>query len=124
MGRMRTPLKFTIKTDAARHVLPLCVLCAAMYGQTDGSILGIVKDSTGAVMPRATIGVTNLETGSNKTTESDSSGFFQVLALSRGFYSVSISAPGFAVWQLDRAELTVGEQKRLEPVLNSGDVKQ
>src|SRR5947209_13575323 len=91
-------------------------LAVAQTG-TEGSILGVVKDSSGAVVPGASVVVTNLETGISTSAVTDGSGFFQVLALPRGTYSVAISAPHFSGWRVSAAELTAGEAKRIEPVL-------
>ncbi len=90
----------------------------------DGSILGIVKDSSGAALPKSNIAVNNIETGLSKTVTADEGGYFQVLALPRGVYSVVVSLPHFTTWRVAGVELVAGEQKRLEPVLNVGDVKQ
>src|SRR5205085_1912667 len=49
---------------------------------------------------------------------------FQVLALPRGIYSVQVSSPSFSTWQLTGVELTAGEQKRVQPQLVVGDIKQ
>jgi Carboxypeptidase regulatory-like domain len=90
----------------------------------EGSILGVVHDPAGAVVAAASVTVTNTETGLTKSTLTDSNGYFQVLALPRGIYSVQVSAPRFSTWQLNAVELTAGEQKRVQPQLTIGDVKQ
>src|SRR4029077_13680016 len=97
--------------------------CLAQLG-TEGSILGIVHDPAGAVVPGAAVTVTNTETGLTKSTLTDANGYFQVLALPRGFYSVQAASPHFAAWQLNSVELTAGEQKRIQPDLTVGDGKQ
>src|SRR5258706_3850690 len=91
---------------------------------TEGSILGIVKDSSGAAIPKASVAVTNTETGLSRNLTADDDGFFQAFALPRGSYSVVVSMPHFTTWRLSNAELVAGEQKRISPVLNVGDVKQ
>jgi Carboxypeptidase regulatory-like domain/TonB-dependent Receptor Plug Domain len=91
---------------------------------TDGSILGTVRDGSGAVVPGAEITVRNLETGLTKTTVSDVNGQFEILALPRGVYSAAVSLASFKTWRLQSIELTVGEQKRISPVLAVGDVTQ
>ena len=52
---------------------------------TEGSILGTVKDSSGAVLPGAVVTVKNLETGITREATTDSAGYFQVLPLPHGF---------------------------------------
>lgn len=91
---------------------------------TEGSILGVVKDSSGGLVPSASVVVTNTDTGLSNPVKTDVNGFFQVMALPRGTYSVTVSAAAFSTWRLSRAELTAGEFKRIEPVLTVGDVKQ
>ena len=91
---------------------------------TEGAILGVVTDTTGAVVAGTEVTVTNLDTGLKKTMVTDAGGNFEVLALPRGPYSVSVSLPGFKTWAVTRTELTVGERKRLSPVLEVGEVTQ
>ena len=89
---------------------------------TQGSILGVVTDSTGAVVPGASAVITNVDTGQRIETQSNEAGIFQVFALNRGFYSVQVSLDGFKTWNLERTELTVGQRLRLSPALEVGDV--
>jgi hypothetical protein len=106
--------------------LLLSLVPAALHAQvgTDGSILGIIKDSSGAVIPGAEITVTNLETNLTQTVLSNQEGYFQIMALPRGFYSVAVSLPGFKTWKIERTELIAGEQKRVSPILEVGEVSQ
>src|SRR6266702_324458 len=98
--------------------LALLLSCAA-WAQTgtEGSILGIVKDSSGAAVPKASVAVTNVETGLAQNLTADDAGFFQAFALPRGSYSVVVSMPHFATWRLSNVQLVAGEQKRIAPVL-------
>ena len=76
-------------------------LCLAQQG-TEGSILGIVHDPTGAVVPTANVTITNTETGLTKSTLTDANGYFQILALPRGFYSVQVASlccPNPCTWR-------------------------
>jgi hypothetical protein len=104
-----------------------CLIAAGVLAAqtgTEGSILGIVRDSSGAVLPGASVKVTNTETGLTQTVTTDENGYFQVLALPRGIYSVVVSMPSFAMWQLNNLELTAGEHKRVQAALAVGDVRQ
>ncbi len=103
----------------------ICVV-GLLHGQTgtEGSILGIVRDSSGALLPGASVKVTNTETGLTYTVTTDENGYFQVLALPRGIYTVVVTMASFTTWQITNLELTAGEHKRLQPALAVGDVKQ
>src|SRR5436190_6779525 len=74
---------------------------------TDGAILGVVSDPSGAVVAGAEITVTNLDTGLKKIAISSPGGNFEILALPRGAYSVVVSSAGFKTWKLTRTELTL-----------------
>ena len=67
------------------------------YGQTNttGDIAGIVSDSTGAIVPNATITVTSLATGAARTTTSSASGEFRVSQLPPGRYTLTVAVSGF-----------------------------
>ena len=69
------------------------------YGQAvsvnGGSIQGTITDSTGAVVPNATVVVVGNDTNSSKTLTTDSGGFYSVGPLNPGPYTVTVSAAGF-----------------------------
>jgi hypothetical protein len=84
------------------RILPLAgILCAALTAPAaqDGnaaSVRGTVTDPSGAVIPGATIRLTNPVSGLNRTATSDASGQFEIDNIPFNNYSVSVSAPGFA----------------------------
>ena len=84
----------TITVWAVLLVLAVGRLIAQTGGT--GSILGSVTDSTGAVIPKATVVVTNIATGVKSTVTTTSAGDYTVLSLIPGQYSVLAEAPGFA----------------------------
>src|ERR1700733_2800082 len=80
------------------------VLLAALTAMTalntfaqsdDGSIVGTVTDTSGAVLPNAAITVTNVDTGLKFTSKSNNAGEFQIFAVPRGNYKADIQAQGF-----------------------------
>ena len=87
-----------MRTIAATLLLTVAATVPIAHGQTgtEGSILGDVKDSSSAMLPGANITITNLDTGVSRSAITGPEGFFQVLALPRGVYSVSVSAPAFS----------------------------
>jgi hypothetical protein len=105
-------------------VLSLLVPSSALMAQvgTEGSILGIVTDPSGAVIGGAKVTVTNLNTGLTKTAETDAGGSFEILQLPRGPYSVSALFAGFKTWTIERTELSVGQRLRISPVLEVGEI--
>ncbi|HYM13345.1 MAG TPA: carboxypeptidase-like regulatory domain-containing protein, partial [Bryobacterales bacterium] len=71
------------------------MLGVAAAQTTTGSIVGTVTDNTGAVIPGASVTVTNTDTGAETKTSTDSSGNYVVTPLPVGHYSVTVEAQGF-----------------------------
>ena len=104
--------------------IALCaiMLAAVAFGQSSGTIQGVVSDNTGAVMPNAAILVRNLETGVESRTASNNVGFYTVPALNPGRYSVTCSAPGFAPKEFPSLRLEVQQTARVDCSLNVGNL--
>ncbi len=83
------------------------------YAQADnGNIVGTVTDQTGAVIPNASITVTNVDTGLKFEAKSNNSGEFQVFAVPRGNYRAQVAAQGFQS-QTTTFEVTVASTQTL-----------
>ena len=63
---------------------------------SSGAITGTVVDSSGAVMPKVTVGLVDTETGLKREVATDAAGQFRVTGLSPSTYDVSAAAAGFA----------------------------
>ncbi len=59
------------------------------------TLTGTVTDSTGAVIPKAAIAVTDEASGVLRTSTSDAAGFFSLVGVPVGVYDVKVSAQGF-----------------------------
>ena len=88
------------------------LLCAPCFAQTLGTITGEVRDSTGAVVPGATVTVTNRATNATRTTASNSVGLFDFPALPPGNYRVKSELDGFRTATRD-VELQVQQTARV-----------
>lgn len=95
-------------------------LCA--QNVTVGSFIGTVTDTTSSSVPNAQVTAKHLSTGLVQTVSSDQSGNFAIVALPSGYYSISVTAPGFKRWEVGRVELIVGDRSRVTPVLSVGEV--
>ena len=100
---------FQLNHAAARIAAVLTVaflIPAAVFAQmTRGSIGGIVRDSSGAVVPGVTVTVTNVATNAMVTVVTDGEGAYRVPALEPGTYTVTTELPGFA--KLEQREVVV-----------------
>ena len=99
-------------------LLGLCIQTAAQ--ETRGSLSGIVSDVSGAVVPRATLQLTNTETGVVLTTNSNEAGLYRFLFLNPGRYKLVASIVGFKTFERDRIQLSVSEAGTLPVVLEVG----
>jgi len=87
---------------------------------TTAGIGGTVKDSSGAVLPGATISVKALETGGERTTVTDTTGRYQIASLSVGRYEVRAELAGFQAQIVGGINLTVGETAAVNFTLSVG----
>jgi Carboxypeptidase regulatory-like domain len=75
-------------------VFALCV--TASFAQTSkGFVVGNVADPNGAVIPNATVTITNTATGAVRTTTSQENGSYRLDAVDPGTYNLEVSASGF-----------------------------
>ncbi|HET9179165.1 MAG TPA: carboxypeptidase-like regulatory domain-containing protein [Terriglobia bacterium] len=74
----------------------------AAWAQSEAAITGVVTDTTGGVVPDASITVINSETGARRTILTDAAGRYEAPLLPAGIYQISASRQGF-----DRASLTL-----------------
>ena len=90
----------------------------------NGTILGTVRDPTGAVMAAVNISAKSLETGAARSAISDSSGTYQILSVPAGDYQVEAAAPGFQTAIRNRVTVTVGAAVAVNFELAIGEVRQ
>ena len=72
-----------------------------------GTIDGTVTDSTGAVIPNATVTVKG--SAFSRTVQSNSSGFYRILAVPPGSYKITTNADGFAASKETTATVVLGK---------------
>ena len=63
---------------------------------TSGEITGTIADSSGRVVPKATVTVLDTQTGLKRTTTTNEAGQFRVAGLSPAIYDISAQMQGFA----------------------------
>ncbi len=98
-------------------VLFLCLVTtplARAQSTTDGAIGGTVTDPSGGVVPNASVSAENLGTGSKASSTTDDSGRYQVIHLQPGFYSLEITANGFAAFRAVRVTVEVGRTTTID----------
>src|SRR5262249_53758220 len=86
-----------------------------------GTISGTVTDSTGAVIPNATIIATNIATNISAQRTSSSSGVFTIAPIPPGTYSVNVQAAGFRTLKQDNLVVNALGVLTFNPVLTIGE---
>src|SRR6266851_939200 len=87
---------------------------------TTGSILGTIHDSTGAVVPNATVTITDTAKGTISTKQTDASGDYNVPFLIPGTYTVSVEMPGFKRSVSSNVVLDIDQKARVDFDLEAG----
>jgi hypothetical protein len=80
-------------------ILSLAALCA--HAQNAGSVSGTVSDPTGAVVPGATVNLSNASSGLDRSTMTDDQGHFAFTNIPFNPYKVTVTANGFEVLNKD-----------------------
>jgi hypothetical protein len=106
-------------------VLSLLLMAIPALAQLPtGTILGTVNDSSGAVVPGATITAKNVDTGFTRTVSTDSGGSYRISALPVGNYQVDITQQGFSKETRSGLTLAVGQEAVVNVTLNIGTTAQ
>ncbi len=112
----------TLNRTLLRIVLSVLTLCGAAWAQTNGSITGTVKDSSGAAVAGATVIISSPERGINRQTTTNSTGEYNESALAPGSYDVIVTAQGFKKYEAKGVKLDVGEKARVDVGLEVGSI--
>jgi Carboxypeptidase regulatory-like domain len=103
-------------------VAPALLVPFALMAQFNSSIEGIVTDSSGGVVPNANVTVTNLSTGVSRKAATSSVGFYRVVDLGPGTYSLVVEHEGFRTSQQNNADVEGSQTVRINVVLEVGSV--
>ncbi|HZQ21797.1 MAG TPA: TonB-dependent receptor [Terriglobales bacterium] len=113
-------MEFTgLNSRMSRRYVPLlsCLVLLASYlaGQASyqAQIRGTVSDATGAVLPNATVTITDVGTNISQTTNTDRMGAYILRALRPSTYTVNVRAAGFQAMEQNNVVLAVDQETSL-----------
>ncbi len=98
-------------------VLALAVAAVTLAQNATTSLRGVVRDPSGALVPGATIQLTNKAAGQVLSVSSKSSGDYQIQQIPPATYAVTVTAPGFGS-QTKTAELLVNQPATIDFTLS------
>jgi carboxypeptidase family protein/TonB-dependent receptor-like protein len=86
----------------------------------DGSLVGTIRDASGAVIPGATVSATNTATGIVAKSTSNASGDYEFPTVRVGVYSVRAEANGFSAAVAENISVSVATRTRIDLSLKIG----
>src|ERR1700722_15265091 len=87
---------------------------AMAQGETTSAIIGQVRDTTNAVVPDATVTITDPKTGLRRSAKTDEAGRFNFPQLKPGTYSVKVEVQGFEPRQNDNVVSGLGQKQTVD----------
>src|SRR5687767_5812363 len=125
---MRRSPMFYSKSN--RQFFILTLFCAALFllpasasAQTvTGTLQGNVSDAKGAVIPGAEVVIRNMDTGQERTLQTNSEGAYVASFLPLGRYTVTASSTGFSKVSQETIEVTLNQTRVVNFTLNPSSV--
>jgi Protein of unknown function (DUF2012). len=103
-----TARRFRSMRSLLLHSLFICAVPGRAAAQVlYGSVVGDVKDSSGAAMPGATVLVTNNNTGFKREAVTDGVGHFNLADLPAGTYSLKATQQGFRTFEQTQVTVNI-----------------
>ena len=99
----------------------LMLTSRAAFAQYDsGSVIGVIQDATGAVIPGANISAVNKNTGVTATAVSGTSGEYEIPSLHTGTYKITAEHQGFSSAVADNILVSVDVRQHIDLTLRVG----
>lgn len=91
---------------------------------TGGAILGVVKDSSGGVLPGVTVTATNVATNEPSVNITNADGYYEFPLLPAGRYQLDAELPGFQHTRRPAFDLNAGVRQRVDLTLSVGQLSE
>src|SRR6202051_1957586 len=102
--------------------LALLIVPIAVSAQDTGAITGTVHDSSGAVVPGATVKIVSAAGGNDRTLTATSDGDYLAAGLPGGNYDITVTAQGFKTFKAKAVALRVAQKARVDATLTIGQL--
>lgn len=110
-----------MKREILFAVLALCISVITITAQsTTGKLIGTIVDPSGAVIPGASVSVTDKQTGKAKTVTASGDGTFEISQLEFGTYSVNITVAGYKAFTADNIKIDASREYSLTAQMEIG----
>src|SRR5207248_5784966 len=113
---------FSRRSDLVLSVLLIPCFAIALYATVGGSISGTIKDTTGGVIPGATLTLTNVALGTQFKAITDSQGLYTFPSLPVGRYELTIELAGFKPQKKTGLAIDADSALQVNATLEVGDL--
>ncbi len=108
------------RNAVAATLLTLCTGGVAAAQFDTASVLGFVRDNSGAAIPNSTVSLVNTQTAQRTTVQSDAQGQFTFTSVHVGQYKIDAMASGFSETVTDSFSVEVNARQRVDVQLKIG----
>ncbi len=123
MSYEKKPITRQFWSQSLTLLLLLCIVAGSLRAQsTFGTILGTVKDSSGSVIPNATVLIVNVDENTSRSVTTNANGDYEAVNTKPGRYRIEISASGFEAFKTTEVPLVARQTLRLDATLSTGRV--
>ncbi len=123
-GKASLRKSFILRVGIVFMFIMSMLTLATAQTATSGQLTGNVTDQSGAVVPDATVTMTRIETGEQRTTTTTAEGNYTISSLSVGTYSLSITKDGFKETAVGNVAINVANVTRQNVVLEIGQLSE
>jgi len=103
-----------LRVVASLGILLLSLCAAGMAQVTTGSILGTVRDASGAVVPGATVTITDTGKGTTSVKQTNTEGDYDVPYLIPGTYNIVVEMKGFKRSESSNVVLDIDQKAEVD----------
>ena len=114
--------RFFVSTRVVLSASLLLWATPAMSQSFYGSLLSVIKDAQGGILPGATVVLTNLATNERRDGVSAEDGSFRFVNLVPGTYRLEVELPGFQRYVREGIEVNVQATPRIDVTLQLGSL--
>ena len=124
---MNAEVNLVLRSVRTALMVIVCVLfgtAAALAQFGSASVLGYVRDNTGAMVPGATVTLTNVATNVSQTANTDKEGKYEFDSVPIGNYQIATQAAGFQQAKTQTFNLSTDARQRVDVDVKPGEVSQ
>jgi hypothetical protein len=106
-----------------KHVTVLALLGVCLFAQADKArVVGVVSDSSGAAISRASVTAKETKTGAERQVTSDDKGYYILSNLEPADYTITAKSNSLGPAEFTEFHLSVGQERTLNIVLKPSTV--